>query len=515
MSRRWVSVYQLGTAFCGGAVIMALEIVGFRLFAPYFGYSVYVWGGLLGVIMLALAVGYAVGGRLADRSGRPALLYCFILAAACYTLLVYYGFPWLMRPLLHGNLILVTLWASLLVYGPPMCCLSMIAPFLIGIRARQGVVGTTAGGIYALSTMGSIAGTFLAAFYLLPTWGTQATILTCVVVLVGLAGIGLLMTSRWGTVVILLLLPVVAVPSRWTARDPFVQHRTVLLDTESRYGRIVVADDPHLNARVLQTAATATQSAMVHGRLLSGRSWFWDFFTLGPVFVPSAQRFLLLGVAGGVAIRQLHFFFPSLEIDAVEIDEKMWQAAEAFFGVTDLPQVHRHTADARPFLERGTDRYDVIGVDLYGGGLYIPFYVASAEFYAAVRNRLTMDGVMIMNTSGPTEALVNTVAAVFPAVFRIEGVSICLAFPRSMTVEAVRTRLRQFNIVTVQAGRVVPSAPDGIDPDREWAALEDLLVKAWEGLYPVPFDPGRIVMTDDRSPIDQLTYAAHAENRGE
>ncbi len=146
------------TAAIAGAVVMALEVVGFRLYAPYFGYSIYVWGSMISVVMLALAVGYGLGGRLADRSPTSAPLYGAILAGGFYQLAIVFT----ARPLLAA----VSGWgdfagtavATLVIFAPPMAVLAGAGPFVVCLLARKGRVGSTAGKVYAVSTGGSMAG---------------------------------------------------------------------------------------------------------------------------------------------------------------------------------------------------------------------------------------------------------------------------------------------------------------------------------------------------------------------
>ena len=166
----------LATAGLAGANLMGLELVAFRLYAPYFGYSIYVWGSLISVIMGALAAGYALGGVLADRwrTGHP--MYGAILLSAAYQLLML----WMARTALlalstAGDLAGPGL-ATLVIFVPPMTRLAMVGPCVIRLLARAGRVGAAAGAVYAVSTAGGIAGVLLTSFVLVPQWGTWATL---------------------------------------------------------------------------------------------------------------------------------------------------------------------------------------------------------------------------------------------------------------------------------------------------------------------------------------------------
>jgi MFS family permease len=183
------------TAFLCGAAIMLLEMLGFRLLPPYFGYSIAVWGALLGVVMVALAAGYYAGGSLADRHPRLRTLYLLILAAAGYALLLLFAYPAILGYSARFDLVPGALFASLLLFGVPMGALSTVSPFVIRLLAREQGVGRVAGSVYAVSTLGSIAGTFLTAFYLVPLIGTRATLLVGVISLALVGGLGILASA--------------------------------------------------------------------------------------------------------------------------------------------------------------------------------------------------------------------------------------------------------------------------------------------------------------------------------
>jgi len=191
------------TPFLAGAAIMALELIGLRLITPRFGASTYVWGGLLGTVMAALALGYLFGGWLADRRPWPTLVHWLLLAASLYLVVVLFlgerlldlseglGFAW--GPVL----------ATFLLLGPPMLLLGSVSPFVIKLLAELRWVGTRAGQVFALSTAGSLTGTLLTAFWLIPSFGTRATLRLCVAAILVTAVAGLIRRSRTSSALLL------------------------------------------------------------------------------------------------------------------------------------------------------------------------------------------------------------------------------------------------------------------------------------------------------------------------
>lgn len=504
--------YLYLTAFVTGAVIMGLEMLGFRLFAPFFGYTIYVWGSLIGMVMMALTLGYTIGGRLADRSGKLSLLYILILVAALYLLPIYYFFPKLVAPMLGWHLIPATLMTSLLAYGVPMVCLSVTSPFIIGVSAKSGNIGTTAGKVYAISTAGSILGTFLTAFYLVPSFGTKKTLLFCFILLLLISLLGLFKSFGKKAFFVLGLIPLGFLPHHDYYQDLLTQgKKNILYHGESKYSHIFILEDPFTNLITLHSKLAIAESALYRHRILSGRFLFWDFFTLGPILRPATEELLFMGVAGGSSLRQLLYFFPQLTIDAVELDEKMIQASKDILGLKESDRLRLHIADARPFLMRSNQKYGAVGIDISGAGLNVPFYAASLEFYTLVRNHMREDGVLIMNISGPGEALMNTVASVFPSVFRLEESSILIAFPHAVPLEEVKAKFREWNVFQMEVALEDPYHLTEVNPQEEKFAFGDLLVKAWETVIPISFNPKEWVLSDDLSPIEQISYQLYTE----
>ncbi len=187
--------------FVAGAASLAVELSASRLLAPYFGTSLFVWANLIGLILLYLTIGYYVGGLVADRHPRPDLLYLLITVAAFLIGLI----PFISRPILSWSLSAFATYSIGVFYGSlvaviflfaiPMILLGCVSPYAICLRVEQvGRSGRTAGQLYAISTAGSILGTFLPVLWLIPTYGTYRTFLIFALCLLLISFIGLLVT---------------------------------------------------------------------------------------------------------------------------------------------------------------------------------------------------------------------------------------------------------------------------------------------------------------------------------
>lgn len=476
------------TPLLTGAVIMVLELVAFRLYAPYFGYSIYVWGAMISVVMAALAAGYWAGGWLADRSLGDRPLYLAILASAVYQFVILLTVNRLLPALAGLSGAAGIFLSTVIIFGVPVMTLAMVSPFVIRLQARASHVGITAGKIYALSTVGSIAGVIVTSFYLVPQLGTRATLITACAVTSAVAVAGLAAGGRKGA---LLALPALALlPLAPEAAWP---EGTIWLN-ESEYSQVRVVRRGERQMLVLNHNTVHTMRDMRTG--WSGH--LLDYFALGPKLLDAEpRRLLVLGMGAGGTLAATRTAAPLVEADAVEIDSQVIAAAERFFDLRrDDGRLRVHLADARPWLARSDGVYDIVHIDLYHGGPYIPFYLDTVEFFESVRAHMSADGVLMMNVLdvGRDREILNSTAAtlrrVFPSVLYTEpsrGNYVLFVFPRERTAAETRARLER-----VATG------------DR----IEQLARKAAESIADLTPPAGTPVFTDDYAPIEEMTRRA-------
>lgn len=471
------------TATATGAVIMGLELAAFRLYAPFFGYSIYVWGSLIAVVMLALSAGYAVGGWLADRSRTDTPLYLVILASAFYQLVIVFTFRGLLRALWQWGEFSGTVTATLIIFAPPMAALAVTSPYVVRLLARAGQVGTTAGRVYAVSTLGSIAGIFATSFYVVPRFGTHRTLqLLCLAS--AFAGIAGLVGRRRGAVAAVAPLGALA----FVPASPLPEG--VVWRSESAYNFVWVVKRDNLTWLVLNDARFF-QTIRREDAPWTG--YYHDEFVLGPLLAP-ARRLLVLGMGAGGSIAATRGVAPEIEVDAVEIDPEVVEVGRRFFNLRPGEDDLRiHVADARPWLAREHSQFDIVHVDLYHGGPYVPFYLATQEFYQLVRDRMHRDAVLMMNIYdvSPHRELLHATGAtlrrVFDSVFvlsREDGNHITLAFPRAISIASIRSQLAA-----------------AMGPEQ----IRGLARRAAEHLAELNPPAGTLVFTDDRAPVEEMT----------
>lgn len=389
---------ELAVFLCG-AVVMVLEMVGSRILAPYLGSSIIVWTSLIGIILASLSIGYWWGGIKADRgASRKSLSAIIVLAAFCIA-----GIALVKSFLLSflqdyaSHIQITSAVATIILFAPPSVLLGMVSPYAIKLRLSSlDNSANTVGRLYAISTAGSILGTFLGGFFMIAYFGsTRILYVLCIVlVMASLAvstGEKILKASALSLFVLLTILS--ASYEKYLAGQGF--H-----DIDSNYSRIVVWDAQSIGSgtiRIMTTHPRAMQSAVrldAPNELLLP---YTRFFEMAFHFKPNATRFLVLGGGGYSFPKYLLANYPRATVDVVEIDPKVTELARDYFCLTDDPRLNVIHEDARSALRKLRAGYDVILVDVFNSHYSIPFHLTTRETAQLLREKLADDGVVILN----------------------------------------------------------------------------------------------------------------------
>jgi spermidine synthase len=478
----YVLVFVVGTASLGA------EIAAARLMAPFFGASTIVWANTIGVVLVSLSIGYWLGGRLGDRYPNLRSL-CAVIAAAAALIAVV---PFAARPFfevatdaldqISAGAFVGSLVGVLFLIAIPVVLLGTCSPWAIRLAVPDVEhSGRTAGRLYAISTVGSLLGTMLAALVLIPFIGTQRTFLAFAVALglVAAAGLGWRYLAVPAALAAALAIPIGTVKA--------TEGERVLWEGESEEQYIRVVEDEDDGDRALElNEGQAVHSLYRPGSYLTDN--VWDGYLVAPwaVIGEPPERIAILGNAAGTTARAYGHYFPETEVDGVEIDAKLTELGERYFDLAN-PNLEVFHEDARPWLEDSEGSYDVIMVDAYRQP-YIPFYLATREFFELARDRLAPGGVVIVNAGHPEgnddleKVLAATMAEVFPTVLRdpIEDTNTLL-----IGSEAPGSAQR--------LAEAVPRLPPDLRviAARESAKVEQRL-------------PGGDVYTDDVAPVEWL-----------
>lgn len=501
----------LTLVFVGGVASLALEMLGPRLMAPFFGTSLFIWANQIGFTLIYLSLGYYIGGRVADRHPSMRLLSAITAVAAIFAGLI----PFISGPVLNAaaialnseipNVFLGSLFAVVLLFSVPTILLGMVSPFAIRLMARDvGTVGRSAGDLYALSTVGSIIGAFLPVLVLMPDLGVRRSFFLIAVTLLAASLWGLRPRERIGAAIpgALLLLPLL-LPQVF-ALGPLkgvsgIGSGVIITERESLYNFIQVVREPDGTTALLLNEGHAIHSTYYPGRVLEGAWWYTDYTLVAPYFSTSAAvnahpRLAVVGLAAGTVAKQYTAVYGPVPIDGVEIDSEIVDVGRKYFAMNE-PNLHVTIADGRTFMRFSHATYDVVLVDAYKPP-YIPFQVATKEFFQETRAHMAPDGVVVLNTSHINNdyrlvhAFVNTLRQVFPSVYTID-------VPHSLNTEVIAT-VHPTTLAEVEAN-LNREAQSGASPLATAAGEAAPLVRAAQA------QQGGVVFTDDQAPVEQIT----------
>jgi spermidine synthase len=439
--------------FTSGAVLLGLEIAASRVVAPFFGNSLFVWGALIGVVLTGLSVGYYAGGALADVWPSSWLLAAVMTAGALLVLAI----PAVDEPVLEWIVEwdpgprLNPLVAAIALFGLPSVVFAAVTPIAVRLSARSiATLGRTSGRLFAISTAGSIFGTFATAFVLIPELGTNQLLGLGAAVMLGMVAIFSLAERLWvaGAVAVLLTAGAAYASSELApttggrlagvaARnysplyrlrgegvgadiDYGAQGFDVVYRKDTRYHGLAVVDDEE--SRYLRFDSSF-QSGMFRDRPFATRFEYTDYFDLGLAYNPDARNVLFIGLGGGSAPKRMWRDFPELDLQVVEIDPVVADVAYRYFGLPRSPRLDVEIEDGRRFLAADERRWDVIALDTFYADS-IPFHMTTLEFLDLLRERLAPGGVVVVNTIGSIRgtgsrlfrSLYKTYATAFPTV---------------------------------------------------------------------------------------------------
>ncbi len=487
------------TEFFSGMSVMAVELGASRLMAPYFSSSQIVWTVIIGVIMIAMALGNVWGGRTADKKPSPDKLYGRLLLAAVWIALIPFagrylivGISLLLAVFVTKNfLVWAALFACLAVFAFPCVLLGTVTPSLVKYSVNSlDDNGRTVGELGALNTIGSIIGTFLPTFVTIPAVGTAVTFLIFSGVL-AIISIVYFLSMRKKLVKCVLTLALILILGLTSSTFSFAfWENDITVEDESIYNYLQVKESD--SSVILSTNVLfGVQSILMKSAKLTGM--YYDYALAAPVMAGLAQmdspgNILILGLGTGTFAKYCSEYFPDTSIEGVEIDEKIAKLAAEYF---DLPEsVDVSVYDGRSYLTASEKKYDVIMVDAYQD-ITIPFQMSSVEFFTEVKKHLTDNGVMVVNMNMKSQSehsindyLCDTIGSVFHFVYTVpvQGGTNCEVFAFQ-------------NPSTMQTFRQGQKCMD--DPD-----LTSMMETVADGL--TLRKGGNLILTDDKAPVEVL-----------
>jgi len=410
--------------FLSGGAILALELLASRIMTPYFGVSLYIWTGILSITLVSLALGYWLGGRMANGlNDRPAgaLVKAFVLMPALAALAIVtacLAYPFWFAALANWSLLGGAFVACLILLLLPLVATSAMNPLLVAIVLRQPgarAADAGAGRVFFISTVGSVAGVLVTAFGLIPLFSNFTAVLLVAMALAMLTLLAALFPpqpfpSRSALSATALIAAACAGTLLWqadayTGMNERMSYGGTGWKLEARYASLfgtvkIMRSDPEPSGRFVRMYFQdgLTQNAVDS----AGRSTSFYTYALEALarsHQPGLRSALVLGLGAGMVPMQLARL--NIEVEAVDIDPVSVRAARTYFGFDDQ-RVRTHITDARTFLRRCPHTYDVVIVDLFHGD-GTPDYLVTRDFFRDLKNCLGEKGIAVFNTFADLE----------------------------------------------------------------------------------------------------------------
>lgn len=412
--------------FLTGAMVMILEITGARIIAPYLGSSLIAWTSLIGVVLAFLSVGYIIGGKIADKNPSFKFLSLLYLSIAFFVTII----PLIDETILstvtlnNTDLKLNSLAGCIILFSVPSILLGIAAPYLIRLKIT-GVSssGETIGILYALSTFGSILGTFITGFFLFSIMGSAQTLFS-IALLATLIAFSFGIKARDRLLIASSFLAACFIGIAYSMNIASEKNSLVF---ETNYSRISIVESEFSGKKVItmlsgnlpMSAMYADSDDLVYN--------YTKLFRLVSHFSESPKKALIIGGAGFSYPKDFLRQHPEADLDVLEIDPKLTQLARAHFNLPNSSKLKIFHEDGRTFINKSSSKYDAIIIDAFEGSMAVPFQLTTKEFIAQLNRVLEEDGVIIMNTisaiDGPKGKFLRaeyyTYKSIFPYVYVI------------------------------------------------------------------------------------------------
>lgn len=393
--------YKLETiVFLGGAIGMGLELIAARVLSPYVGSSNVVWTSIIGIILVSMSLGYWLGGKNADKGANLNQLSNILLYAALATSAI----PLLetcVVKILAGiipNLIVSAILCAIIVFSIPSFILAMISPYAVKIKSKEETeIGSLSGKISSLSTIGSIVGTFLMGFVLIPNIGVSNINISVTIILVVMSIIARENKETkeiWRNIFVICIMMMMLIIGKIVFK---INNPDILLDTDSQYSRIWVKQIETQKATYKTLQVDRGLESYIDTETGEMGAKYLRYYDLFEYFNKDAKSTLLIG--GAAYTYPIHYLqkYNDKTIDVVEIDDKMPQIAVEQFGLNiNDERLKTYSQDGRSYLNYNKNKYDTILIDAFKG-TNSPFELTTYEALTNAKNMLNENGVVITN----------------------------------------------------------------------------------------------------------------------
>jgi predicted membrane-bound spermidine synthase len=391
-------------SFIEGGSVMAAELLGAKMLAPYFGSSLYVWASVLAITLGGLAVGYFTGGVLSYKSKNQFALFYVLLAAATFTVLMPFTSKivlWMIG--MHSLIPSVIVSASCILF-PPVFMMGMVSPLIIrAIITDIEQSGRAAGAIYAISTVGGIVATFSFGFYIIPTFGLMLpSIITGMV----LGFIPLIIIIRQKQIIKALGFFLLCTWAVSVSSFKFSSNIKVVYSSEGLLGQLMVLDYPHYNKQqkvnghsrwLFVNRISQTMYDSLADESKNEEKYFTYVYRISDYTdsIPENSKILLLGLGGGSVAKRLTE--KGFQVDVCELDTRIAKVARNYFYLSN--KINITVDDARHYIKTCNKKYDLIIFDTFKGE-DPPNHVFTEESLNETKKILNPNGAVFVNSLG-------------------------------------------------------------------------------------------------------------------
>ncbi len=484
----------LTVTFISGAMVMVFEIIGARILAPYIGTSFYVWTALIGVVLASLSLGYHIGGKWIDKKPQEDLLAYSLFAAGLSLLLVLFVkdvfLQWVIQ---HVKGIRASaLISTIVLFVPPSLFFGSISPMVSKLILKDlDKAGKTMGSVFAYSSIGSLLGTFMAGFVLIPSFSLSVILAGLIVISISLSLYLFFIRKQWIGVV--LSFAVVVILLFFISQDK--KNDSYVYQGESSYNSIKIYPTIDYQSGdsilMMQLGKQRAGAMSLKGRPLPFNYLY--YFRLAEYFTPQFESALMLGGAAYSFPKYFLEKYPSSTIDVIEIDEKLTEIAQEYFNLNvNHSRLHIFHEDARTYLNSSKKNYDVIYSDTFRNAVSLPYQLTTVEAVQKQYDMLKPGGVVLVNVIQAVEgksslflqAELKTFQQVFPQVFLFAD-----AGPE------YRDRIQSTIIIALKSDQeyTLKSSDIGLDTLLSKVVNEPILLS-------------QKVLTDDYAPVDYLAF---------
>lgn len=485
---------------CGGAVL-ALEILGTRIVGPYYGVSIYLWSALISVTLIALSAGYMIGGRIADKKKNQKILAIIIALSGIIIILIPFFRNFVFEITETIGLRFSVLIASFILFFPPLTLLGMVSPYAIKLMTQSlDVVGTSAGDLYSVSTIGSVIAALLTGYILIPNIGVVKLTLSIGILLLITSLTILLMDKKKSIKIISFLFLILLIPVSFSflPYEKGNSEKGLITIHQSEYGEIRVMD---IGEERYMLIDGAIHSAIDKNTKESILPYVW-VIDITKNLENYSGDLLLIGLGGGSVLKS--FYEDNWDVDVVEIDPEVKKIGNRYFNL--VPGFNNiNIIDGREYLKTNKRSYDLIILDAFGSSS-IPFHLTTIESFRLAKKHLNNDGIMAINLEavGWNDIIVKSIAKTLMQVYRN-----VLALPIAEPPNQLG------NIVVIASDKPFEMKEelerDYWNPDYRFSANYERN-HAWDNRF-IPDIKNAIILSDDLNPIDIWSERINLQSR--